>query len=259
MSSSDLNDDLNACAEIVYKADPDRFRATMAAPIELREKLLPLYAFNIEVARAPWVTGEVMIAEMRLQWWHDALGEVIAGGFVRRHEVVTPLAVLLSPEQAVRLQSLVEARRWDIYSDSFPDSDALWAHLQSTTGSLLGVALEQAGQVSTPAALDYAAAVGLAGWLTAVPALKSAGRSPLPSEAAADIADLAASGLAKLASYRKSNPAKAARTVLLAGWQAEPTLRRAASAPERVLAGTLPISAARSRARLARKAILKTL
>ena len=72
--------DLNACAAMVERADPWRFRAAMAAPVETRKLLFPLYAFNVEVARAPWVTQETMIAEMRLQWWRDALEEVAKGG-----------------------------------------------------------------------------------------------------------------------------------------------------------------------------------
>ena len=51
-----------ACAALVEKADPLRFRAAMAAPVPARKVLFPLYAFNIEVARAPWVTQEAMIA-----------------------------------------------------------------------------------------------------------------------------------------------------------------------------------------------------
>ena len=35
----------------------------MAAPVAARRVLFPLYAFNVEVARAPWVTQEAMIAE----------------------------------------------------------------------------------------------------------------------------------------------------------------------------------------------------
>ena len=58
---------LQACAELVERGDPDRFLATMAAPVALRATLFPLYAFNVEIARAPWVTQEPMIAEMRLQ------------------------------------------------------------------------------------------------------------------------------------------------------------------------------------------------
>ncbi len=86
---------LAACADIVAKGDPDRFRAVMSVPLAARERLLPLYAFNVEVARAPWVTEEPLIAEMRLQWWRDALDEIAQGGTVRRHEVVDPLAELV--------------------------------------------------------------------------------------------------------------------------------------------------------------------
>ena len=51
-----FSDDMNACAQIVEKGDPARFRTVMAAPVEARLKLFPLYAFNVEVARAPYVT-----------------------------------------------------------------------------------------------------------------------------------------------------------------------------------------------------------
>jgi phytoene/squalene synthetase len=62
---------LEACAALVERSDPDRFRVAMAAPPAAREVLFPLYAFNLEVARAPWATREPMLAEMRLQWWRD--------------------------------------------------------------------------------------------------------------------------------------------------------------------------------------------
>ena len=106
--ASDAAEDIAACAALVQKADPDRFAATMAAKPAAREKLLPIYAFNVEVARAPWVTQESMIAEMRLQWWRDALEEIKAGGMVRRHEVVTPLALVLDGESAALLDQLIE-------------------------------------------------------------------------------------------------------------------------------------------------------
>ena len=74
--------DLAACAALVQRADPDRFLAVMAAPVAARRVLFPLYAMNVEVSRAPWVTAEPMIAEMRLQWWRDALAEIAGGGAV---------------------------------------------------------------------------------------------------------------------------------------------------------------------------------
>ena len=54
-----------ACAEIVQRTDPERFAALMAAPVIDRPALAVLYAFNAEVARAPWASKEPMIAEMR--------------------------------------------------------------------------------------------------------------------------------------------------------------------------------------------------
>ena len=94
---------LQACADLVRKGDPDRFLAAMAAPPAARRVLFPLYAFNVEVSRAPWLTSESMIAEMRLQWWRDVLEEIRAGGAVRRHEVVDALVPVLDAEGAAQL------------------------------------------------------------------------------------------------------------------------------------------------------------
>src|SRR5210317_942930 len=105
-----LDADVLACAAIVEKGDPERFAAAMASPVEARRVLFPLYAFNVEVSRAPWVTQEPMIAEMRLQWWRDALEEIAQSRPARRHEVVTPLSRILDPETAQRLDRLVAAR-----------------------------------------------------------------------------------------------------------------------------------------------------
>ena len=69
----------DACAELVRRGDPDRFLSAMTAPPELRGRLMILYAFNLEVARAPWVASEPMLAEMRLQWWADAIAEIFEG------------------------------------------------------------------------------------------------------------------------------------------------------------------------------------
>ena len=111
--------DLNACAALVERGDPTRFLAVMAAPVQARQVLFALFAFNLEVARAPWVTQQQMLAEMRLQWWCDALDEIAAQKPVRRHEVVTPLAALIDSQAAVLLRDLVTARRWDIYDEPF--------------------------------------------------------------------------------------------------------------------------------------------
>ena len=101
----------------------------MASPISARKVLLPVYAAAAEVARAPWLTKEHVIAEMRLQWWRDVFEE-IEGGNPRRHEVVDALAEVLTAEGAKSLDTMALARRWDIYKEGFKDPESLLKHVR---------------------------------------------------------------------------------------------------------------------------------
>ena len=65
----------------------------MAAPPAARPGLLALYAFNLEIARAPWVVSEPMLAEIRLQLVARRRSPRSTTALPpRRHEVVEPLA-----------------------------------------------------------------------------------------------------------------------------------------------------------------------
>lgn len=244
--------DFTACAALVEKGDPVRFRAAMAAPVAARAVLFPLYAFNLEVARAPWVTKEPMIARMRLQWWHDALAEIAAGGLVRRHEVVTPLALAVRREDVAVLDRLVAARDRDVEGAAFEDEAALWSYLEATTGGLIEVAARRLGGGDALAA-PAGRALGLANWLMAVPALEAAGRQPLPDGRPETVARLAREGLAALAEVRAGwstvpGPARAA-FYTLAGCGA--VLRRAVARPAAVAEDALEPGPFAARVRLA--------
>ena len=247
----EFDDDLIACARIVERGDPDRFAAAMAAPVAARTRLFPIYAFNVEVARAPWVTAEPMIAEMRLQWWRDVLEEIRAGGPVRRHEVATPLARALDAEGASLLDTLVEARRSDIDRAPFEDAGQFAQYLERTGGLLMEVAVRALDGSAAEAARarDAGYAQGLAAYLRAVPELEARGKAPLPDGRAEAIAVLAEDGLARLDRVgRVSGPA---RPAFLAAWQARPLLKLAAKAPGRVAEGALALSEPGKRLRLA--------
>ncbi len=247
-----FDDDLMACAGLVQRGDPDRFMAVMAAPVAARRVLFPLYAMNLEVARAPWVTQEPMIAEMRLQWWRDALAEIASGGAVRRHEVVTLLAQVLSPQAAERLDGLIEARRWDIYRDPFEDQSAFERHIDRTSGTLMWAAAEALGAVQEDVVRNYAYAAGVAAWLQAIPALENLGRLPLVDGTPEAVRALANGALGRLKQARRQRGAVSRDAVpaLLAGWQAGAILRQAAADPGRVAAGALGTSEARKRVAL---------
>ena len=172
---------LQACADIVAKGDPDRFAAAMAAPVVARTVLFPLYAFNVEVTRAAWIALEPMIGEMRLQWWRDVLDEIATGKPVRSHEVSTPLAEVLEPTSAQALDKLVQARRWDLYTDPFEDEDHLLEYLDATGGALMWAAAYRLG---APAEAEEVVrrlgqATGIVRFMAAVSELEARGRVPL--------------------------------------------------------------------------------
>ncbi|MFL4470947.1 squalene/phytoene synthase family protein [Tateyamaria armeniaca] len=226
------------CARIVEKGDPDRFRTVMAAPVAARAVLFPLYALNIEMSRTPWVTQEAMIAEMRLQWWRDALEEIRDGEAVRKHEVTTPLADVLSAAQARRLDESAAARRWDIYKDAFEDQAHLDAYIDQTAGHLMWTACEMlgAGPEAEGAVRDLAFGAGVAAFLRAVPALVDAKRIPL-----LDGTDAGVVALARRAKDRLTRPtlAKPARPALWPAIGAAKTLDQVIRDPAAVIEARL--------------------
>lgn len=245
---------LQACAELVKRGDPDRFLATMAAPPAARRILFPLYAFNFEVARAPWMVSEPMIAEMRLQFWRDVVDDLAKGATPRAHEVAAPLAEALDPAAAPHLDALIAARRWDIYKDAFENQAHFDAYLDATSGNLTWVAAMTLG--AAPAdeapirALSFAAAI--AALLRAVPELEARGRIPLMDGTSDGLRALAERGLRKWQEGRaqQGRIARPARAALLALWRTKPTLLAASANPANVAEGHLAESEFARRARL---------
>ena len=163
---------LQACANLVARADPERFAAAMAAPMAVRSVLLPVYAAAAEVARAPWLTQEPVIAEMRLQWWRDVFEE-IEEGKVRKHEIVCALSKVLTPKGAQALDKMVLARRWDIYKEGFDSPEALLSHVRDITMGPMLAALDGLGAsaYNLKSLEAYATQLGLMRFLRGIPAL----------------------------------------------------------------------------------------
>ncbi|MDO9526499.1 MAG: squalene/phytoene synthase family protein [Gemmobacter sp.] len=235
------------CIDLVEKGDPDRFFVTRAATAQAQAVLFPLYALNIEIARAAWASDQPLIAEMRLQWWRDALDEIAQGKTVRGHPVLLAVAPVIRDHAlpVTLFDAMAEARRWDIWTEPFDDSAALLTHLDATSGNLNWAAcLALGGPAKAEQAIrDFALAAGLAGWFRAVPALIGRGRDPLPGGAEA-VAGLAQTGLDRLRQARaaRASVPRACTPALLAGWQAGGILAQAAAEPGRVEAGALGTS-----------------
>lgn len=243
----------HACAALIERGDRDRFAAGMAAPVAARAKLFPLWALNLEVARAPWAGSEPLIGEMRLQFWRDVLDGIAAGKAPRAHEVAAPLAEVLAPypELIAPLDGLIMARKWDLYRDPFEDQAALMGHLEATAGSLAwaGARLLGADAGDAPAIRRIGMAHGAAAWFEAVPALEARGCIPLVDGRPEAVAGMARDALAVLRA-EKARRFGAAEPALRAGWRAEAILRRALRDPMAVAEGRLAGSEAARRGAL---------
>lgn len=129
------------CEQIVRSGDKDRFLATLFAPEKYRRALFALYAFNLEVARVREVARESMPGEIRLQWWADVLS-----GVGRGEVAANPVAAALR-EVVVRyrlppkmLADLIEARRFDLYSEPMATLAALELYAMKTSSTVIDLA-----------------------------------------------------------------------------------------------------------------------
>ena len=224
---------IQACAELVQRGDPDRFLATMSAPPEARGVLFVLFAFNLELARAAGASKEALIAEMRLQYWHDLL-TAAGSGPLPAHEVGGPLVDLIREGNLDRapLLAAVAARRNDIYAEGFTDSAQLLTYLDKATVGILWVAAQALGEdTAHETAFRRAAMAGaLANYLLSRPSLVAQG---IPVPAPEILRDLALQAMKDWQSARATRFG-AAKPVLRSLWQSPHVLRRASADPAQV-------------------------
>jgi phytoene synthase len=172
--------------------EPDRYLAALLAPAAARGDLLTLAAFSAELARIPYAASrEPAMAEMRLQWWREALAlpQAAASGnpiadrlrsLGRRHGAAVPLGRLL------------EARALQLAARPFADDAALARHLADSEAFLFAFAQRIIAASSNGPSADWDAgpagrAYGLARLLYALPAGLAHGQLPIPQTRLADL------------------------------------------------------------------------
>jgi len=221
--------------ERLRDSDPDRFLAVMAVPPGARDNLAVLYAFNLELARAPWVSAEPLIARMRLQFWRDVVADP---QHPRAHEVAGPLAAVIRDcaLPGGLLNAMIAARETEAERGHLSSFDQLCSYVADSSGSLMALAARTLGSTADEVAIGYGSAQGIANYLMAVPQLEASGRAALPDGDDKTIRDLAEWGLKTLAIARngRANLPPLARPALLAAWRAKAILAQAAADPASV-------------------------
>lgn len=169
---------------IARSGDPDRALAALFAPRDLRDDLLALYAFNVELARIAEQVTEPELGAIRLQWWREAIARGSAEGIVG-HPVADALREVrqhrgLSSE---RIEGLIDARNFDLATRIMPDWNALETYLHDTAGTLFALAATCAGvprALLEPSASQAGLAYGLTGLMRALPVHAARGLVVLP-------------------------------------------------------------------------------
>ncbi len=239
---------LSPAATLVRQLDPGLFHAALFAPESARERLMVLYAFDIELSKAAARTSEPLIARMRLQWWRDLVAGPAAGEPPRQHEVAAPLHALLLAHAlpAGDLAALADARELELHGPMDEHRFGEWIDGRFMALTRLAAHL-LVGE--NPAARRAASAVGramgVAFALRRAVALAQANQYPLPGLAPEDRAELArgrttehtrvtahrladqALALLSAARAARRTVPKAAVPALLPVWRAERVLRRA--------------------------------
>ena len=239
---------LSPLGSALRRHDPDRFLTLLFAPVVARERLVLLYAFNHELARAREATSQSLLALMRLQWWRE-----VVEGEDKPGELATPLQALIAEGALDRaaLLAMIEAREAEI--DGAFETRALWQDWLLTGAGSLAVAAGRALGVTKGPMLEglrlRGAAYGVAGLLRARFALGAQGHAPWPADL------LAEAGLnQEAAAADPTAPALRPLLETLRGqgraWLAE--ARRLPPLPRTAVAAALPaVLAARDLRRLA--------
>ncbi len=137
--------------DTVRQAAPDRWLASrFIDDAQARADVVALYAFDHELARAPLVASEPLLAEIRLTWWSEALDEMFAGRPVRVHPAAQGLAAAVGRGRLERglLDGLIQARMDDAYQTPFAGEGDLFAYLDAAPVALMRAAAALLGEAS---------------------------------------------------------------------------------------------------------------
>jgi len=178
---------LSVCSDLVYRHDRQRMMCVSVAPLEKRESLLALLAFNYEIAIIPELVSEALLGEIRLQWWRDTIA-AIYDGTTPDHPVAHGLAWAI--EKCALSQNLfkeyLKGRSFDLLETPPATLGELENYAKGTAGTLnelmAEVLLVDPNLQARLAARHVGTAWALSGLLGAIPFHASQGRSYLPAD-----------------------------------------------------------------------------
>lgn len=197
---------LAECEATVRHFDPDRYFASLFAPASRRPLLFALYAFNHEIARAAEVAREPLMAEIRLQWWREAV-EAASRGQPPAHPAAIGLAEIFARASLPLdwFEKLVHAHARE--PDPFAERFALESFADATSAAVMRIAawLLAPESESPGLAREAGIAYGLARTLRTLPFFAARGKLAGldPTRASQAIAQISAAARTHLSNARQ--------------------------------------------------------
>src|SRR5262249_2518512 len=132
-----MTDAFAHCEALVRAADKDRFLSALFAPVEHRDALHALYAFNVELARIPELVKEPLAGEVRLQWWREA----VAGerpGEARANPVASAFLDVINRYDLppTPITEMIDARQLELDSELIGGLEQVEAYARHTASNV---------------------------------------------------------------------------------------------------------------------------
>ena len=143
-------------ALICRKSDYENYLSSLLLPSTIRSTAFAIRAFNVELSQVRDMASNNTIAQMRFQFWKDALEEIYTGR-ARQHPVALELHRALQQKRLTKLwlRRLIDSRLERLHSKPFSNVDALETFAENSVSPVYYLLLEASGSKEVPS--DHAA------------------------------------------------------------------------------------------------------
>lgn len=172
-------------ASSLRRVDPDRYLASLFAPVRARPALWALYGLNHEIVRTRSTVTDTTLGLIRLQWWRDEISRVYDGGSGGNIPQLSALAPSIHDGTLPfeKFEALLYAREFDLEDVAPATLEGLKNYADFTTTPLYELSLLIAGESAESdeirrISMNY----GLFEAVRSVPDMLAQGRCYLPGD-----------------------------------------------------------------------------
>lgn len=123
---------------LVRDGDRARYVSALLAPSEIRDRLLTLYAYDLEISAIPDRVVEPLAGEIRLQWWRDVFDRSDQGS-ISGNPVADGVVKLLRETDVSKsaLMDVLDTQSHLFHENPVPDRNALERFFDARYGAIM--------------------------------------------------------------------------------------------------------------------------